>query len=105
MSVPVEGTALLPELYRVPEAALATERRQPGSQPRQPNENVPLLWTQSLTWLADLLLQGLISPADLDPCGRRLPSPLPSLPPPASIFVCNSAASPATRILPVTPAC
>ncbi len=76
VSVPVEGTALLPELYRVPEAALAAERRQPGSQPRQPNENVPLLWTQSLTWLADLLLQGLISPADLDPCGRRLPSPL-----------------------------
>ena len=67
----VDGNALLPELYRVPAEAVAAERRQPGSQPRVANENVPLLWTQSLTWLADLLLAGLISPDDLDPCGRR----------------------------------
>jgi phosphorylase kinase alpha/beta subunit len=46
------------------------------SQPRQPNENVPLLWTQSLTWLSDLLLHGLITPEDLDPCHRRFPAPL-----------------------------
>jgi phosphorylase kinase alpha/beta subunit len=71
VSVLVDGNALLPELYRVPEAALEAERRQPGSQPREANENVPLLWTQSLTWLADLLLAGLISPEDLDPSGRR----------------------------------
>jgi phosphorylase kinase alpha/beta subunit len=71
VSVLVEGNALLPELYRVPAEAIAAERRQPGSQPREANENVPLLWTQSLTWLADLLLAGLIGPEDLDPCGRR----------------------------------
>ena len=71
VSVLVEGNALLPELYRVPAEALEAERRQPGSQPREANENVPLLWTQSLTWLADLLLAGLISPEDLDPSGRR----------------------------------
>jgi len=71
VSVLVGGNALLPELYRVPAEAIAAERRQPGSQPREANENVPLLWTQSLTWLADLLLAGLISPEDLDPCGRR----------------------------------
>lgn len=71
VSVLVEGNALLPELYRVPAEAIAAERRQPGSQPREANENVPLLWTQSLTWLADLLLAGLISPEDLDPSGRR----------------------------------
>ena len=71
VAVDVDGVALLPELYVVPKAAIAAERRQPGSQQRQPNENVPLLWTQSLTWLGDLLLQGLLRPEDLDPCGRR----------------------------------
>ncbi len=72
----VDGVALLPELYLVPEAAVAAERLRPGSQPRVANPNVPLLWTQSLTWLGDLLLAGLITPADLDPCGRRLPASL-----------------------------
>ncbi|MEY4745685.1 MAG: hypothetical protein RLZZ442_277, partial [Cyanobacteriota bacterium] len=68
--------ALLPELYLVPEAAVAAERHQPGSQRRLANPNVPLLWTQSLTWLSDLLLAGLINPDDLDPTGRRRPSTL-----------------------------
>ena len=76
LSVEANGVALLPELYLVPAGALEAERRNPGSQPRQANENVPLLWTQSLTWLADLLLQGLIEPADLDPSHRRRPAPL-----------------------------
>ncbi|MEB3243557.1 MAG: glycoside hydrolase family 15 protein [Cyanobacteriota bacterium] len=76
LSVEVEGVALLPELYVVGEAFIAAERRNPGSQPRQPNNNVPLLWTQSLTWLADLLLHGLITPSDLDPIGRRQGSAL-----------------------------
>jgi phosphorylase kinase alpha/beta subunit len=71
VSVEVDGEALLPELYVVPEAAIEAERRQPGSQNRIANPNVPLLWTQSLTWLGDLLLHGLISPEDLDPSGRR----------------------------------
>jgi phosphorylase kinase alpha/beta subunit len=75
LSVAVEGVPLLPELYLVPEEEIAAERRNPGSRPRRPNENVPLLWTQSLTWLGDLLLHGLITPADLDPCGRRFPRP------------------------------
>ena len=76
LSVEVEGMPLLPELYLVGEASIAAERRNPGSQPRQPNDNVPLLWTQSLTWLADLLLHGLITPNDLDPLGRRHRQPL-----------------------------
>jgi len=67
---------LLPELYLVPAEAIEAERRQPGSQRRLANPNVPLLWTQSLTWLSDLLLAGLISPEDLDPTGRRHPSTL-----------------------------
>ncbi|MEB3262979.1 MAG: glycoside hydrolase family 15 protein [Synechococcus sp.] len=72
VSVEVDGVPLLPELYRVPEEAIEAERAIPGSQEREPNENVPLLWTQSLTWLGDLLLHGLITPAELDPSGRRL---------------------------------
>ena len=76
VSVTVGGVALLPELYLIPEGSIQAERRQPGSQPRQANPNVPLLWTQSLTWLSDLLLQGLITPGDLDPLGRRLARPL-----------------------------
>ena len=71
VSVSVDGVPLLPELYLVPAEAIEAERQRPGSQPRIANENVPLLWTQSLTWLADLLLHGLIEPADLDPSGRR----------------------------------
>jgi phosphorylase kinase alpha/beta subunit len=76
LAVDVEGVPLLPELYLVPEAAISAERRQPGSQVRIANPNVPLLWTQSLSWLGDLMLQGLLQPEDLDPCGRRLASPL-----------------------------
>jgi phosphorylase kinase alpha/beta subunit len=76
VSMLVDGQPLLPELYLVPDQSVEAERRQPGSQPRQANTNVPLLWTQSLTWLADLLLNGLITPADLDPSGRRLAAPL-----------------------------
>ncbi len=76
VSVTVDGVLLLPELYLVPEEAIAAERRQPGSQARVANPNVPLLWTQSLTWLGDLLLHGLLTPEDIDPCGRRLPAPL-----------------------------
>ncbi|WP_216901991.1 glycoside hydrolase family 15 protein [Synechococcus sp. CCY 9618] len=76
LSVMVDGEALLPELYLVPARQIESERRQPGSQKRVPNENIPLLWTQSLTWLSDLLLSGLITPDDLDPCGRRHPSRL-----------------------------
>ena len=76
VAVEVDGVPLLPELYVVPEQAIAAERQRPGSQQRIPNENVPLLWTQSLTWLGDLLLNGLITPDDLDPSGRRLGSSL-----------------------------
>ena len=72
VAVQVDGVELLPELYVVPAEAVEAERLQPGSQTRRPNENVPLLWTQSLTWLGDLMLLGLLQPEDLDPSGRRL---------------------------------
>ena len=76
LAVPVNGEQLYPELYRVPDALVDAERRQPGSQSREANSNVPLIWTQSLVWLGEMLLEGLITPGDLDPCMRRAPRSL-----------------------------
>ena len=76
LAVHADGVELYPELYLVPAEAIAAERSQPGSQQRMANENVPLLWTQSLTWLADLLLAGLLLPEELDPSCRRHRPPL-----------------------------
>tara|TARA_B100001093_G_scaffold519644_1_gene609629 strand:+ start:3873 stop:7058 length:3186 start_codon:yes stop_codon:yes gene_type:complete len=72
LQVERNGQHLYPELYLVPDSAVELERRTPGSQRRLANDNVPLLWTQSLAWLGEMLIEGLIEPADLDPCGRRL---------------------------------
>ncbi len=67
-----EGWGLLPELYYVPEAAIAAEKADPASQKRLPNENVPLVWAQSLYLLAQLLNEGLLAVGDIDPLGCRL---------------------------------
>lgn len=64
------GQRLLPELYLVPLAAITAEKQQPHSQTRIPNENIPLVWAQSLFILGGLLLDGLISVDDIDPLGR-----------------------------------
>jgi len=65
-----EGQALLPELYVVPRASIDAEKAKPGSQERVPNENVPLVWAQSLYILACLIQDGLLSVDDIDPLGR-----------------------------------
>lgn len=67
----VDGLALLPELYIVPEDGVEAEARAPGSQDRQPNGNVPLLWAQSQWILGALMRDGLLAPEDIDPLGRR----------------------------------
>jgi len=69
--VEVDGQRLLPELYIVPEAAIEAEKADPGSQDRRPNENVPLVWAQSLYLLGMLLDDGLLHPDDIDPLRRR----------------------------------
>ncbi len=71
LAVMVDGQALLPELYLVPVERIEAERREPGSQPREPGENVPLVWAQSLWLLARMLHEGVLRPADLDPLGRH----------------------------------
>lgn len=66
-----DGQRLLPELYFVPADSVEAERAAPHSQPRQPNENVPLVWAQSLFLVGALLQEGYIDGADLDPLGLR----------------------------------
>ena len=67
-----EGVKLLPELYIVPKEAIEAEKANPSSQTRVPNENVPLVWAQSLYLLGQLLSENLISVGDVDPLGRHL---------------------------------
>jgi len=65
------GQMLLPELYIVPEDLIAQEKANPGSQTRVPNENVPLVWAQSLYMLSAMILDGVLRPSDIDPLRRR----------------------------------
>ncbi|MEW5824431.1 MAG: glycoside hydrolase family 15 protein [Pseudomonadota bacterium] len=65
-----DGLRLLPELYYVPQEYIDAERAAPGSQPRLPNENQPLVWAQSLFILAALIQDGFLETADIDPLGR-----------------------------------
>ncbi len=67
-----DGLHLLPELYYVPANAIEAERAVPQSQKRLPNENVPLVWAQSLYLLGQLLSENLLAVGDIDPLGRHL---------------------------------
>lgn len=67
-----DGFKLLPELYYVPPESIEAERENPRSQPRKPNENIPLVWAQSLYYLGTLIHEGLLDIGDIDPLGRHL---------------------------------
>lgn len=67
-----DGIQLLPELYYVPQAQIPAERSHPHSQDRLPNDNLPLVWAQSLYFLGELLFDRFLAPGDLDPLGRHL---------------------------------
>lgn len=73
LAVERDGQRLLPELYFVPEDAIDEERDSPGSADREPNENQPLVWAQSLWVVGRLLLCKAIDVNDLDPINRRRP--------------------------------
>ncbi len=66
-----EGKQLLPELYLVPKESIEAEKEHPNSQTRVPNENIPLVWAQSLFVLSDMIMDDLITPQDIDPLSRR----------------------------------
>jgi phosphorylase kinase alpha/beta subunit len=67
-----EGVKLLPELYYVPEDKIEAERANPQSQTRLPNDNIPLIWAQSLYFLGEMIDNRFLSPGDIDPLGRHL---------------------------------
>ncbi len=62
-----DGIKLLPEVYYVPEESIAAEKADPKSQPRLPNDNLPLVWAQSLYYLAQMLNEGVLTVSDIDP--------------------------------------
>ncbi|MEQ1740729.1 MAG: glycoside hydrolase family 15 protein, partial [Methyloglobulus sp.] len=64
------GQKLLPELYTVPKEMIVAEKANPKSQQRIPNENIPLVWAQSLFILGRLIQDDLLSLDDIDPLGR-----------------------------------
>ena len=64
--VDVDGTKLIPELFYLEDDKIAAEKSDPGSQDRVPNENVPLVWAQSLYYTAVLLDENFIKATDLD---------------------------------------
>lgn len=72
LAVDRSGVPLLPELYYVPAENIEAEKLNPSSQQRLPNENIPLVWAQSLYFLGQLLNEGLIAVGDIDPLGRHL---------------------------------
>ncbi len=67
-----DGLRLLPELYYVPAEYVEAEKSTPHTQPRLPNENIPLVWAQGLYLLGEMLSEGLLSVGDIDPLGRYL---------------------------------
>lgn len=68
---PPSEMRLIPELYVVPPESIEAEKQNPHSQKRIPNENIPLVWAQSLYILGNLVYENLLSPAEIDPLGRR----------------------------------
>lgn len=70
-AVPVDGDAVLPELYLVAPEDVEAERASPGSAVRVPGENVPLVWAESLRTLLELLISGALRTDELDPLGRH----------------------------------
>lgn len=72
LAVDRSGLPLLPELYYVPAENIEAEKLNPSSQQRLPNENIPLVWAQSLYFLGQLLNEELIAVGDIDPLGRHL---------------------------------
>lgn len=72
LAIDRSGLPLLPELYYVPTEKIEAEKSNPRSQQRLPNENIPLVWAQSLYFLGQLLNEGLIATGDIDPLGRHL---------------------------------
>lgn len=66
-----DGIGLIPELYYLPSENVAAEKKNPRSQARVPNDNIPLVWAQSLYLTGLMIDEDLLTPDDLDPLRMR----------------------------------
>ncbi|MDD7984385.1 glycoside hydrolase family 15 protein [Lentisphaera marina] len=66
-----DGLLLLPELYFVPFDAVEAEKAEPHSQDRKANNNLPLIWAQSLFLLGRMIEAQVLDLSDLDPLKRH----------------------------------
>ncbi len=98
-----DGQRLLPELYIVPAEHIEAEREQPHSQDRVPNDNVPLVWAQSLYLVGALLQEGWVRPEQLDPLNRQRALDTLKGPVPAVAADVDDAASPPPEAATVAP--
>ncbi|OWA49777.1 Phosphorylase b kinase regulatory subunit beta [Hypsibius exemplaris] len=75
-----EGDVVIPRYYYVPEEMIEAERLNPGSQDRLSSNEDPdgegdiFIWGQALFIISQLLVEGLISPSELDPLRRYQPA-------------------------------
>ncbi|KAJ8400431.1 hypothetical protein AAFF_G00395550 [Aldrovandia affinis] len=72
-----DGHAIIPKYYYVPADFVEAEQKNHGSQKRFPSnsgrDGKLFLWGQALYNIAKLLVDGLISPKDIDPIHRYVP--------------------------------
>lgn len=69
--VNIDGVDLIPELYYLPEDHIAGEKAEPKSQDRMPNENLPLVWAQSLYYTGLLIEENFVEPEEIDAVNLR----------------------------------
>ncbi|KAG0198605.1 hypothetical protein BGX28_007964 [Mortierella sp. GBA30] len=66
-----EHIPLIPELYYVPNHLVEAEKKNNHTQARIANDNLPLVWANSLHTLGNLIYENLLGVAEIDPLGRR----------------------------------
>ena len=71
VAVDIDGIKLIPELYYLAKENIAAEKENPKSQPRIANDNVPLVWAQSIYYTGVLIQEGYILTDDVDKIGIR----------------------------------
>ncbi|XP_059170529.1 probable phosphorylase b kinase regulatory subunit alpha isoform X3 [Physella acuta] len=66
-----DGIPIVPELYAVPKDLVDKEYEEPNSQKRVAAGKIPHMWGQSMYILGRLMIEGFLSPGELDPLNRR----------------------------------
>ncbi|KAK3769886.1 hypothetical protein RRG08_036931 [Elysia crispata] len=66
-----DNIPIVPELYAVPRDLVEEEYKKPNSQKRVAEGKIPHMWGQSMYILGRLMIEGFLSPGELDPLNRR----------------------------------